>query len=428
MKKTYIHKTLSILRRCAIVLTGLVFLLTTGTVTAVTKNDVKSIVNRTPWYDPFFESCGGSAQEGAFDTATGNSNIETVYNFLTSAPRNLSTMQAAAIIGNLEWESGPGIRPDAVNSIGATGMAQWLGGRKNNLFEYADKHNNGKWQDVNLQTNFLWYEVTDGTEKVYNAVGALKGASTLEDAVTQWELKFERAAAFEANIPARVKYAQAVVNAVKSGKIGNGEITSPAQTGDSSAGALQAATSDCPQSGAGGESTSVDGFVVYNQCDKAWGANPYGSTGKTICSSGCGPSTMAMIITAFTKKRVTPAQTVAYANTKGLYIPGSGSSWSVAPVLAEHWGLGSKKISKSVSAVNAALKGGAMVAMSGTGPKPFTSKGHYITIRGITSDGKWQIGDSAHSDTSGKAWDPNFIISYATEGGMYAIYPPSKQV
>lgn len=420
---TYTRKALSIIRRSFIVVVALVFLLTTGSVTAITKNDVKSITNTTPWYDPFFGACGGSAQEGAFDTATGSSNIETAYNFFTSAPRNLSTMQAAAIIGNLEQESGPGIRPKAVNSIGATGIAQWLGGRKTGLYKYAEGPPQRDVWDINTQLNYLWWEVTVGPEKVYKAVAALKGASNLTDAVTQWELKFERAAAWEANIPARVRYAQKVIDAVKAGKIGNGEVTSPAESGDSSADALEASTTECPQSGAGGDSQYVDGFTVYNQCDKAWGANPYGSTGKTICSSGCGPTAMAMIITAFTKTRVTPPQTIAYANSKGMYIPGAGSSHAVAPVLAEHWNLGSKKISRSVSAVNAVLKDGGMVITSGTGPKPFTSAGHYIVIRAVTDDGKWMVGDSAHSDTSSKKWDPNFIISYANASSMYGIYP-----
>jgi hypothetical protein len=406
---------------------ALVFASTNGIAVAqsFTQNDLNSINAGTAWYDPFSGLCGSTENAGDISVAEGNSNIATAYNFFTDkAGPGLSTMQAAAIIGNMEQESGPGLHPKVVNSIGATGIAQWLGGRKENLFKYASDHNLDKW-DIKTQLAFLWYEVTQGTEKVYNAVGALKGASTLRDAVTQWELKFERAGVDEANIPARVKYAQVVIDQVKSGKLGTGEITSASETGGTGA---VAAVSECPNSGAGGTSVSLDGFTIYNQCDKAWGANPYGSTGKTICSSGCGPSTMAMIITAFTKQRVTPAQTIAYANTKGLYIPGSGSSWTVAPVLAEHWGLTSKKIGKSVSAVNAALKAGGMVAMSGTGPKPFTSKGHYITIRGITPDGKWMIGDSAHSDTSAKPWDPSFIISYATEGGMYAIYPGSKAI
>jgi hypothetical protein len=399
-----------------------------------TNADLKSITSGTPWYDPL-DGCGQNpdVEGGDITVNEGSSNIETAYNFFTDKTGpGLSTMQAAAIIGNMEQESGPGLRPKAVNSSsGATGIAQWLGGRLNNLKKYAADHNGDYW-DIKVQLSFLWYEVTQGSEKVFGAVAALKGASNIQDAVTQWELKFERAGVAEANIPQRVTYANAVIKRVEAGKLGTGVITSPSETagtGSTDISGAAAGSSNCGSGTTGAMNAQyIDGFTIYNQCDKAWGALPYGSTGKTICSSACGPTAMAMIITAFTKQRVTPDKTVAYANSIGMYVPGSGSSWLVAPKLAEKWGLKSKKIKRSIAAVNDVLKNGGLVIMSGTGDKPFTSKGHYIVIRAVTADGKWKIADSAHSDTSAKEWDPNFIIGIATEGGMYGIYAGSVSI
>ena len=403
-----------------------------------TKNDVKSIVSGTAWYDPF-DGCGQNpeVEGGDITVDEGSSNIETAYNFFTDKKGpGLSTMQAAAIIGNMEQESGPGLRPKAINSSsGATGIAQWLGGRLNNLKKYAADHNADMW-DIKLQLSFLWYEVTQGSEKVFGAVAALKGASNINDAVTQWELKFERAGVAEANIPQRVKYANAIIKRVQDGKLGNGVITSPSETAGTGGTDIADSASAAGASSCGSGTTGVvnaqfvDGFTVYNQCDKAWGSLPYGTTGKNICSSGCGPTAMAMIITAFKKQQITPDKTTAYANTKGMYVVdkngnGLGSSHAVAPVLAEHWGLKSKKIGRSVAEVNAVLKAGGLVITSGTGAKPFTSKGHYIVIRAVTANGKWKVADSAHSDTSAKEWDPNFIIGAANEGSMYGIFAGS---
>jgi peptidase C39-like protein len=175
---------------------------------------------------------------------------------------------------------------------------------------------------------------------------------------------------------------------------------------------------------ANGDAADVtdSGFVVYNQYDPKWANKAYGSS--TIGDSGCGPSAMAMIITALTGKRVTPEDTSKYAGSKGMYIPGNGSDWAVAGVLAEHWGLKAKNIDNSVSAINAVLKSGGMIATSGSGAAPFTRGGHYIAIRGLTDSGKWKIGDSngkAGTANSQKEWDPRHILDIANAGNIVAI-------
>jgi hypothetical protein len=45
----------------------------------------------------------------------------------------LGTAAVAGLLGNFSWESG-GFQPHITNSIGAYGLAQWLGSRKSNLF------------------------------------------------------------------------------------------------------------------------------------------------------------------------------------------------------------------------------------------------------------------------------------------------------
>ncbi len=161
------------------------------------------------------------------------------------------------------------------------------------------------------------------------------------------------------------------------------------------------------------------GFPWYNQCDDAWGSQTYGGFGS-ICQSGCGPTSFAMLATALTGKKITPNMTTKVAGDAGMHIQGSGSSWQITKVLADHYGLQYKDLSSSsktqaINKINKALKDGWMIHTSGKGSNPFTSGGHYIGIRGITEDGKWLLADSAGSrgkeNTQSKAFSPNAVVS-----------------
>lgn len=59
----------------------------------------------------------------------------------------------AAVLGNWNFESG-GLNPGAVNnSGGASGLGQWLGGRKSNLIAYARRHGTS-WKNAGTQLSF----------------------------------------------------------------------------------------------------------------------------------------------------------------------------------------------------------------------------------------------------------------------------------
>jgi len=309
------------LRRAALLLT-IGFMLQSGGMAAaqsITTQDVKDINNATPWYDPNFGGC--TTGSGIDTNLVGNDNIEKAYNFLVAA--GLQNFQAAGVVGNLMQESGVNPNSDQPGGPGR-GIAQWSeGGRWNVLIGWVavgDHFPDGKPrtpESLEGQLAFMWHEMKD-VAPWNETLPALKGSTTVEQATEAFENKFEKAGT--PNMPNRIKYARQVLD-----KYGGGGAQTNPTTGE--------AVSDCP-SNSGGNSQFLDGFTVYNQCDPAWANKPYGSS--TICPSGCGPSAMAMIITALTGQRVTPAETAAYAGSQGMYIPGVGSSWSVAPVLAKH--------------------------------------------------------------------------------------------
>lgn len=332
---------------------------------------------------------------------TGGDNPEKAFRYLMSKGV-LEPAQAAGIVGNLMWESG-GVDPTSSRNNGGTiGIAQWEGNRDDALKAFAEKQ--GKdWQDLGVQLDYLWQELNT-TEKA--ALDAVLATHTPKDAAIAFEEKFERAG--DPRMQDRINNAEEIMT-----KYG-----STSDNGDTNT--VSVTSSDCSSAtGSGQPSQYVDGFAIYSQYDKRWADRPYGTS--TIAESGCGPSAMAMIITALTGKSVTPIETTNYANTKNLYISGAGSSWSIAPVLAEKWGLHAKQIGLDVTTINATLRAGGLVIGSGDGPKPFTTSGHYIVIRAVTPDGKWLVGDSAHKDTNTIAYTPSQIYTYLHDGSVYAI-------
>lgn len=156
-------------------------------------------------------------------------------------------------------------------------------------------------------------------------------------------------------------------------------------------------------------------FVWYNQCDPRWADAPFGSS--TVCAGGCGPASFAMMATEMLGREILPDETAKIAGDGGMYVPGAGSSWDITRYLADYYGFQYEDINVSStqeaeSTITQYLKDGWMIHTSGAGSVPFTSGGHYIGIRGITSDGKWLIADSGHSkDYSEQEWDPSSVVS-----------------
>lgn len=404
-------------KRTAFVLSSLIVLSNSGIAVAqsISNQDVSDINNATPWYDPNFGGCTTDGTTTGTGNLTGNDNIEKAYNFFVQ--QGLKNFQAAGVLGNLRQESG--VNPKSNQSGGpGRGIAQWSeGGRWEALKKWvADPSHfpDNKSRDpesLDGQLAFLWHEMKD-VSPWNQTLPDVKAAQTVEQATQAFEEDFEKAG--QPNMPNRIKYAREVLNKFSDSSAGSASNNGVDQTNPDTGEAV----SDCPAASTG-NSQFVDGFTVYNQCDPAWANKAYGSS--TICPSGCGPSAMAMIITALTGQRVTPYDTATYAGSKGMYIPGTGSSWSVAPVLAKHYNLKATFIGANMAKINATLKAGGLVVAAGHGALPFTSGGHYIVIRAVLDNGKWKVGDSGHRNTSDKEWDAAPILANMGDGSVYAI-------
>lgn len=151
--------------------------------------------------------------------------------------------------------------------------------------------------------------------------------------------------------------------------------------------------------------------VYYSQADPRWGGTDFG--GNTVGAAGCGPTSMAICISTLSKK-VSPLTTCQWGAKHGYYIKGSGWSHSVIPALAKQYHLKCKGIGKNRLALSQALSEKKLVvAIMAKGH--FTNGGHYIVLRGMTSDGKILVADCG-SKARNKAWDFNIVYNEARSG------------
>lgn len=72
----------------------------------------------------------------------------------------------------------------------------------------------------------------------------------------------------------------------------------------------------------------VKEVVYFNQLEEPWASLPYASS--TVANSGCGPTSMAIVISTLTGKNVTPEMTKSFAEDNGEYVQGQGTSHSLS--------------------------------------------------------------------------------------------------
>ena len=116
-----------------------------------------------------------------------------------------------------------------------------------------------------------------------------------------------------------------------------------------------------------------------------------------------------------TNKTVTPPEVCEWSVKTGHRCEGSGSYHSLIPDGAAHWGVPCRGIGQSKKQLIQALQGGKLViAIMSRGH--FTRGGHFIVLRGITSQGKILVADCASYERSQKEWDINIFLNECNKG------------
>lgn len=152
--------------------------------------------------------------------------------------------------------------------------------------------------------------------------------------------------------------------------------------------------------------------VYFNQLDQRWKNQPYGS--DRIGSHGCGPTSMSIVVSSLAGETVDPPHMAQWSVNNGGYCAGNGSYHKLIPDAAKAWGLSSKGNLDAQGIVDALSSGRLVVAIMSKGH--FTSGGHFIVLRGVTSEGKILVADPASVKRSNQEWDLSLIMNEARKG------------
>ncbi len=149
--------------------------------------------------------------------------------------------------------------------------------------------------------------------------------------------------------------------------------------------------------------------VYYNQMEEPWASHSYGG-GTTIKSSGCGPTSMAIVLSTLTGTTVDPITMADWSLKNGYRVYHAGTSRGLFPAAAKEWGVECEGLQKNSRKVVSALSSGRLV-IAIMGPGDFTKQGHYIVLRGITEDGKIMVADPASRTRSEQTWELSLIVN-----------------
>ena len=133
----------------------------------------------------------------------------------------------------------------------------------------------------------------------------------------------------------------------------------------------------------------ANGMQIPHYLQTDYGNIPYG--GGSIASSGCGPTSFAMVASYLTGTTITPVDAVSWCGDS-YYMPGVGTYWSYFAAAAAHFGCGSVTQTNDANTVLKALSEGRPV-ISSQSAGLFTSAGHFIVLRGVTANGKVLVND-----------------------------------
>lgn len=168
-------------------------------------------------------------------------------------------------------------------------------------------------------------------------------------------------------------------------------------------------------------------LIYYSQRDSRWNNYLYGGS-DPIEDYGCGPTTVAMLISSFTSEEITPPEMADWAVENGQFSRGNGSFHSLIPKALSAYGFVVESVKdRSVEHVSALLgEGNILVALMGRGT--FTDNGHFILITDLLDDQTVRIADPNSYENSTKKWQLSQLLSelkktYDSGAPLWAVHP-----
>ena len=165
--------------------------------------------------------------------------------------------------------------------------------------------------------------------------------------------------------------------------------------------------------------------VYYNQLDERWADLPYGT--DNIGGFWCCPPPFWILVFPPSPPTLCSPPNAELGAQKGSCWSGHRAYHSLIPGAAEGFGLQWESISTDdpQAVVDALASGKLIVALMSKGH--FTSSGHFMVLRGVTSEGKILVADPASKKRSEQEWDISIILDEARKGAaaggpLWAIY------
>lgn len=357
---------------------------------------------------------------------SGNDNEEKVWNFFIS--NGYTPQQTAGIIGNMRAESGvepmrlqntaSGVETPsrtARNSASGWGLVQWTPAGKMINPSHDEGASYDEIDSLNHQVDFLNKQLNGDTVIPEKAAGDhLKTQTTVDGAAKSFMTKFERPAdQSEGKQNGRAVLANSVFD----------KLNGSASGGSSSLGG----SGDC--GGGEGGFTDVSGIAMYYQNQEPWASKAYGI--GTIEECGCGPTSLAIAVSTLTTNKTNPKQMADWFVDNGGQVGGSScaSNWiwqSNAELFKSTYGIEVSTLANTGDKLVEALKQeGTLVLMSqqdgGGYVSQFTSGGHIMLARGLTSGGNILVADPASESRTLK--DSGFTVKEVMDGskGLWTI-------
>lgn len=173
-------------------------------------------------------------------------------------------------------------------------------------------------------------------------------------------------------------------------------------------------------------------IIYYNQTDPRWAEKEYGEK-DTIREYGCGPTSLAIVISTLTDYRLDPEQMCAWAYEKGYWFPKQGSKHYMIPEACTAFGLqvtGYANEPGVAEKLKDALSHNSMViALMGKGT--FTKSGHFIVFYGLDEEGKVYVADPQSEENTNQTWEITRLVneakSWAGGGGPFWVIDEPKK-
>lgn len=146
--------------------------------------------------------------------------------------------------------------------------------------------------------------------------------------------------------------------------------------------------------------------VSYLQTDKRWKNVPYAVKGKengTIGTSGCGPTSAAMLLATLIDPKITPVECAQWSMEHGYKYVNQGTAWAYFIPQFAAYGIRCLKAGRDHEKVKRALSEG-WYAIALMGPGTWTKGGHYIVV--WDWDSKVRVNDSASTRDKRLNGDP----------------------